>query len=112
MKKTLKIVLLLMMIFGIQINQLKNINAKEVLPDGSYSVPVKLKNTSNIVNDSITSDALIENGILSVEEGKWYLIAEFKTLSLMGLKGNASNIRYYESDTSSTKYDATIFNLS
>ena len=33
MKKILKIVLVLMMAFGIQINQLKNINAKEVLPD-------------------------------------------------------------------------------
>ena len=98
MKKILKIVLVLMMTFGIQINQLKNINAKEVLPDGPYSVPVKLKNASNIAND----------GILSVEEGKWYLLVEFKTLSLMGLEGNASNIKYYESDTNSSKYDATV----
>ena len=108
MKKILKIVLVLMMTFGIQINQLKNINAKEVLPDGPYSVPVKLKNASNIANDSMASGALVENGILSVEEGKWYLLVEFKTLSLMGLEGNASNIKYYESDTNSSKYDATV----
>ena len=36
--------------------------------------------------------ALAENGELSVEEGKWYLTAEFKTLNLMGLVGNAGNI--------------------
>ena len=76
MKKILKIVLVLMMTFGIQINQLKNINAKEVLPDGPYSVPVKLKNASNIANDSMASGALVENGILSVEEGKWYLSSD------------------------------------
>ena len=108
MKKILKIVLVLMMTFGLQINQLKNINAKEVLPDGPYSVPVKLKNASNIANDSMASGALVENGILSVEEGKWYLLVEFKTLSLMGLEGNASNIKYYEADTNSSKYDATV----
>ena len=63
---------------------------------------------SNIANDSMASGALVENGILSVEEGKWYLLVEFKTLSLMGLEGNASNIKYYESDTNSSKYDATV----
>ena len=61
-------------------------------------IPTKLKNASNIANDSMAAGALAENGELSVEEGKWYLTAEFKTLNLMGLVGNAGNIQYYETD--------------
>ena len=101
MKKLLKVVLVLMLAFGIQIATLSNVDAAQVsdLPDGKYTIPTKLKNASNIANDSMAAGALAENGELSVEEGKWYLTAEFKTLNLMGLVGNAGNIQYYETDT-------------
>ena len=85
MKKILKIVLVLMMTFGIQINQLKNINAKRSFTRWTVLSSCKIKNASNIANDSMAG-ALVENGILSVEEGKWYLLVEFKTLSLMGFR--------------------------
>ena len=78
------------------------------LPDGKYTVPTKLKNASNITNDSMAAGALAENGELSVEEGKWYLTVEFKTLNLMGLIGNAGNIQYYETDTKSEKHAAEV----
>lgn len=106
MKKILKVVLVLMMAFGIQVAALSNVDATQVsnLPDGKYAVPTKLKNASNITIDSMAAGALAENGELSVEEGKWYLTVEFKTLNLMGLIGNAGNIQYYETDTKSEKH--------
>lgn len=110
MKKLLKVVLALMMAFGIQVAALSNVDAAEAsdLPDGKYTVPTKLKNASNITNDSMAAGALAENGELSVEDGKWYLTAEFKTLNLMGLIGNAGNIQYYETDTKSEKHAAEV----
>ena len=110
MKKLLKVVLVLMLAFGIQIATLSNVDAAQVsdLPDGKYTIPTKLKNASNIANDSMAAGALAENGELSVEEGKWYLTAEFKTLNLMGLVGNAGNIQYYETDTKSEKHAAEV----
>ena len=85
MKKLLKVVLVLMLAFGIQIATLSNVDAAQVsdLPDGKYTIPTKLKNASNIANDSMAAGALAENGELSVEEGKWDLTAEFKTLNVM-----------------------------
>ena len=50
MKKLLKVVLVLMLAFGIQIATLSNVDAAQVsdLPDGKYTIPTKLKNASNI----------------------------------------------------------------
>ena len=46
MKKLLKVVLVLMLAFGIQIATLSNVDAAQVsdLPDGKYTIPTKLKN--------------------------------------------------------------------
>lgn len=66
MKKLLKVVLVLMLAFGIQIATLSNVDAAQVsdLPDGKYTIPTKLKNASNIANDSMAAGALAENGEL------------------------------------------------
>lgn len=110
MKKLIKGALALIMAFGIQVATLSSVDAVDVsnLPDGNYTVLTKLKNASNIANDSMAAGALNENGELLVEDGKWYLIAEFKTLNMMGLTGNAKNIKYYETDLNSSKYDVQI----
>lgn len=110
MKKILKVVLALMMAFGIQLALLNEVSAQETstLPDGSYTVPTALKNASNINNDSMAAGALADIGTLEVIDGKWYLTAEFKTLNMFGLSGNASAIKYYETDTNSSLYDAEI----
>ena len=113
MKKILKIVLALMMAFGIQVATFSNVNAQEVsnLPDGKYTVPTSLMNASNIANASMAGGALSDTGELVVENGQWSLIAEFKTLDFgnMGtMFGNASDIKYYEDGLGSTKVDAKI----
>ena len=110
MKKILKVALVLMMAFGIQLASLNGVSAQEngTLPDGSYIVSTVLKNASNINNDSMAAGALADEGTLEIIDGKWYLIAEFKTLSMFGFSGNASNIKYYETDTNSSLNDAEV----
>ncbi|MFQ7171500.1 MAG: hypothetical protein ACLRQF_04995 [Thomasclavelia ramosa] len=43
---------------GIQIATLSNVDAAQVsdLPDGKYTIPTKLKNASNIANDSMAAE--------------------------------------------------------
>ena len=110
MKKILKVALVLMMAFGIQLASLNGVSAQEngTLPDGSYIVSTVLKNASNTNNDSMAAGALADEGTLEIIDGKWYLIAEFKTLSMFGFSGNASNIKYYETDTNSSLNDAEV----
>lgn len=110
MKKIFKIILILAMAFGFQLQTIKNVNAIENnnLPDGTYTVPTNMKNASNIENDSMAAGALAKNGELLVENGKWYLTLEFQTLNFAGLSGNASEIKYYESDLNSNKHLAEI----
>ena len=82
MKKILKVALVLMMAFGIQLASLNGVSAQEngTLPDGSYIVSTVLKNASNINNDSMAAGALADEGTLEIIDGKWYLIAEFKRI--------------------------------
>lgn len=101
--RLLKAVLSACMLFTMQVQAFTNIHASEstAIPDGSYTVPTALMNSANIANPSMAGDALGDKGTLEVKDGKWYLIAEFKTLDFGGagtIFGNASNISYYVGD--------------
>ena len=76
MKKLLKVVLVLMLAFGIQIATLSNVDAAQVsdLPDGKYTIPTKLKNASNIANDSMSAGALAENIMKLIQNQKNMLL--------------------------------------
>lgn len=110
--KLLKIALALLMTIGVLMGGSSSVSAAEViLPDGTYEVTTQLKNAGDIEKDSMAAGALASKGQLSVEKGQWYLITEWKTLDFGGMGsifGNASDICYYESDTSSTKHTAAI----
>lgn len=113
MKKILKVVLALMMAFGIQVATLENVNAAEtsILPDGEYTVSTGLKNASNIENDSMANGALVDQGKLIVKDGNWSLIAEFTTLDFADMHlmyGNAYDIQYYEDGLNSELHDVTV----
>lgn len=75
------------------------------LAAGTYTVPVLLKNASNIEKDSMAASAIGENGTLTVaQDGKATLEIELKEINKMGITGAASNIQIYQgNDTKSEK---------
>ncbi len=73
----------------------KKDDASSKLEDGKYKLPIQLMKANNLREQSMAAGAINKNAIVQIENGKWYLLAEFKTLKRVGLLGNASNIRYY-----------------
>ena len=87
--------------FGSGANQIKA---------GTYTVPLSLKNASNIANNSMAAGAIGETGTLTVnEDGKAILEVTLKELNVMGISGAASDFQIYQgNDTKSEKKAATI----
>lgn len=80
------------------------------LATGTYTVPVSLKNASNIEKDSMAASAIGENGILTVsEDGKATIEIELKEINKWGITGAASDIEIYQgNDTKSEKKAADV----
>lgn len=83
-----------------------------VIPDGTYPVPVAMMNAQSPTQPSMAAGALSTNGTLEVNDGKWALVVEFKTLELnfggATAYGNASDIKYYEGALGTPEKDAEI----
>lgn len=77
---------------------------------GTYTVPVALKNATNIANDSMAAGAIGENGILKVDDnGKATLEITLQELKIMGVSGAAGDFQIYQgNDTNSEKKDAQV----
>ena len=84
--------------------------AKTELSAGTYTVPVSLKNASNIENDSIAAGAFGKNGTLVInEDGTASLEIELKSLSMGPITGTASDLKVYQgNDTKSEKSDVVV----
>lgn len=62
----------------------------------TYNTTVSLQKASDPSKKSMANGALNPSGKVVIENGKWYLIPEFKTLKFMGVYGNADKIGFYE----------------
>ncbi len=82
------------------------------LPDGEYPVKTYLMKADNITESSGAADALVEDGLLKVTDGNWYLTAKFQTMYMQTpagtFPGNASDIKYYTDGLGSTLAEADI----
>ena len=80
------------------------------LKAGTYTVPLALKNASDITKASMAAGAIGENGILTVDEsGKATLEVTLQELKVMGITGAAGDFQVYQgNDTKSEKQAAQI----
>lgn len=81
------------------------------LEAGVYLVPVSLKNATNITKASMAASAIETTGILKVaEDGTKTLQTKWKTLSVMGIAGDVSELSVYQGKDykNSSKVAATI----
>ncbi len=95
MKKIITIMLAVVLALGMQLGTLTEVNAVPTLEDGTYEAEIQLMKETNHNSESMANGAIEHIGQLEVIDGEWFLTITFKTMVKYGLKGNASDIRYF-----------------
>ncbi len=106
-KKYLSLMMAVLMLFSSALT-VGAAYADGALPDGTYSVTTHLKQEYNLNNLSMADGAIEHTGKLEVTDEGWHVIVTFKTLVQGTIKGNASDIQYYENGVGSALHPAQV----